>query len=108
MSGDYLPGALVRARGREWVVLPESHGDVLRLRPLGGSDEDASLIYLPLEHTPLEPAVFPPPRPEQAGTHTSALLLRDALRLTLRAVQARFAAWDGWRSSRVPTSSYRF
>lgn len=85
MSGDYLPGTLVRARGREWVVLPESRGDVLRLRPLGGSDEDASLIYVPLEHAPPEPAVFPPPRPEQAGTHTSALLLRDALRLTLRA-----------------------
>lgn len=85
MSGDYLPGALVRARGREWVVLPESHGDVLHLRPLGGSDEDASLVYVPLEPAPPEPAVFSPPRPEQAGTHTSALLLRDALRLTLRA-----------------------
>ena len=82
---DYLPGTLVRARGREWVVLPESRGDVLRLRPLGGSDEDATLIYVPLEHTPPEPAVFPPPRAEQAGTHTSALMLRDAWRLTLRA-----------------------
>ena len=80
MSGDYLPGALVRARGREWVVLPESHGDVLHLRPLGGSDEDASLVYVPLEPAPPEPAVFPPPRPEQAGTPTRALLLRAAWR----------------------------
>ena len=33
-------GSLVRTRGREWVVLPESTGEVLMLRPLGGLDEE--------------------------------------------------------------------
>jgi hypothetical protein len=32
----YAPGSLVTARGREWVVLPESEADMLVLRPLGG------------------------------------------------------------------------
>ena len=36
---DYLPGNLVRARGREWVVQADTHqgdgGSLLRLRPLG-------------------------------------------------------------------------
>jgi hypothetical protein len=31
---NFAPGALVRARGREWVVLPESVQDLLVLRPL--------------------------------------------------------------------------
>ena len=30
-------GALVRARGREWVVLPDSTDDLLMLRPGAGS-----------------------------------------------------------------------
>ena len=35
MSGAaFTPGSLVRARGREWVVLPESESDFLLLRPL--------------------------------------------------------------------------
>lgn len=35
-------GALIRARGREWVVLPESSEDpdLLVLRPLGGTDDE--------------------------------------------------------------------
>ena len=32
----FSPGTLVRARGREWVVLPEIEDDLLLLRPLGG------------------------------------------------------------------------
>ena len=34
-----LPGALVQARGREWVVLPESTDELLMLRPVGGLDK---------------------------------------------------------------------
>ena len=37
---DFMPGNLVRARGREWVVQSDTHqsdvGSLLRLRPLGG------------------------------------------------------------------------
>ena len=30
------PGAIGRARGREWVVLPNAAPNTLKLRPLGG------------------------------------------------------------------------
>ena len=36
----FAPGNLVTARGREWVVLPDSTDDFLVLRPLGGIDDD--------------------------------------------------------------------
>ena len=38
----YAVGSLVRARGREWVVLPGSAEDLLLIRPLGGTDEEVS------------------------------------------------------------------
>src|SRR5690606_16752823 len=44
-AARFAPGSLVRARGREWIVLPGSSGDVLRLRPLSGSEEDAALLH---------------------------------------------------------------
>ena len=53
---EFYPGSLVSARGREWIVLPESTTDTLRLRPLGGGEKDESLIYLPLELQPVGPA----------------------------------------------------
>ncbi len=46
--GRCAPGALVRARGRDWVVLPpeEEESDLVRIRPVDGSDAEAMLIYL--------------------------------------------------------------
>ena len=85
LEHDFMPGNLVRARGREWVVQSESRRDWLRLRPLGGADDDTIALIPELELQPVEPATFPWPRPEQAGNHAAALLLRDALRLKLRA-----------------------
>ena len=82
---DFMPGNLVRARGREWVVQSESRRDWLRLRPLGGADDDTISLIPELELQPVEPAIYPWPLPEQAGNHAAALLLRDALRLKLRA-----------------------
>ncbi|MCK6505652.1 DEAD/DEAH box helicase [Myxococcota bacterium] len=82
---DFAVGSLVRARGREWVVLPESEReqDVLWLRPLGGTDDEIAGLYRPLE--PVEPAVFRAPDPErELGNHRSLALLRDALRLGFR------------------------
>jgi superfamily II DNA or RNA helicase len=82
---DFMPGNLVRARGREWVVQSESRRDWLRLRPLGGADDDTIALIPELEIQPVEPATFPWPDPVLAGNHAAALLLRDALRLKLRA-----------------------
>jgi superfamily II DNA or RNA helicase len=89
----YKPGDLVRARGREWVVLPETRADLLRLRPLGGSEEDATLIYLPLEPEPPVAAIFDLPDPTKPGSQVAALLLRDALRLKLRAGAGPFRSF---------------
>lgn len=85
LEHDFMPGNLVRARGREWVVQSESRRDWLRLRPLGGADDDTIALIPELELQPVEPATFPWPEPEHAGNHAAALLLRDALRLKLRA-----------------------
>ena len=80
----YAPGSLVSARGREWVVLTGSSAETLCVRPVTGSDEDRTLIHLPLEIEPVREARFPLPGGNQLGGHDSALLLRDALLLSLR------------------------
>jgi superfamily II DNA or RNA helicase len=90
----FRPGGIVAARGREWVVLPgASDPDLLRLRPLGGAEEDSILIYLPLEPDAPCPASFPPPDPDKTGAQTAALLLRDALLLKLRAGAGPFRSF---------------
>jgi hypothetical protein len=53
------------------------------LRPLGGTEDEVTGIYLPLE--PVEPARFDLPDPAQVGDHRSCCLLRDAVRLSSRA-----------------------
>ena len=91
---QFRPGSLVSARGREWVVLPGGAGaDLLRLRPLGGAEEDSTLIYLPLEPVAPSSATFPPPDPDKSGAQAAALLLRDALRLKLRAGAGPFRSF---------------
>jgi len=60
------------------VVLPDSESDLLVLRPLGGSDDEITGIYLPLEN--VSPATFDLPDPSQVGDYRSARLLRDSNR----------------------------
>jgi superfamily II DNA or RNA helicase len=83
------PGSIVKVRGREWIALPQSqsekHEQVLKLRPLGGGDQSIATLYWPLEGAAVKPASFEPPDPSQSGSQSSALLLRDALLLKLRA-----------------------
>jgi superfamily II DNA or RNA helicase len=80
------PGRLVRLRGREWVVLPSDDLDVLLLKPLGGSEEEITGIYLPLAFEADQPseAEFPPPQPTDLGSFSSARLLLDSARLAFR------------------------
>ena len=84
MQASFNPGSLVSARGREWIVLPESDQQTLRLRPLGGGERDETLIYLPLERQPVQPATFPWPTVDQARNHSASQMLLDALQLKLR------------------------
>ena len=85
---SYAVGSLVRARDREWVVLPESKGDLLVLRPLGGTDDETTGIYLPLEK--VAQAQFDLPRPDRLGDYQSCRLLRDAVRLGFRSSAGPF------------------
>jgi superfamily II DNA or RNA helicase len=80
----YLPGTLVKARGRDWIVLPSQEAEVLKLRPLTGWDGHEVGIYLPVEPESVSSTSFSPPRPEQAGDAAGSLLLFDAARLSLR------------------------
>jgi hypothetical protein len=84
MAVPYSPGSLIRARGREWIVLTGSDADTLRVRPVSGSEEDQTLIHLALEAEPVAEATFPDPDVRQKAGHDAALLLRDALLLSLR------------------------
>lgn len=90
---EFLPGSLVAARGREWIVLPESDRQTLRLRPLGGGERDETLIYLPLERQPVQPASFPWPTVAQARNHSASQLLLDALQLKLRSGAGPFRSF---------------
>mgnify|MGYP001333702681 CR=1 FL=1 len=75
----YAPGSLVTARGREWVVLPDSSPDFLVARPLGGDAEFTTGLF-PDEVTP---ASFPRPstEPGEIGDNVAAGLLRTAMRV---------------------------
>ena len=83
------PGSIVQVRGREWVTLPQSRTEkqdqVLKLRPLGGGDQTNATLFWPLEGDQVHPASFALPNPALSGSQSSALLLRDALLLKLRA-----------------------
>ncbi|GAB4245451.1 MAG: helicase-related protein [Thermoleophilia bacterium] len=90
----FAVGSLVRARGREWVVLPESESDLLVLRPLGGTEDEVIGILPALE--PVEPATFALPDPRdraQIGDYRSARLLRDAVRLGFRSSAGPFRSF---------------
>jgi superfamily II DNA or RNA helicase len=80
----FSPGDMVRARGREWIVLPSPSPELLNVRPLSGTDDDAQLIVPALETVPVEAATFAAPAGDRLDTQDGARLLADALRLSLR------------------------
>jgi superfamily II DNA or RNA helicase len=85
------PGTLVHARGREWVVLPESTDELLMVRPVGGLDEETVGI-LPAIET-VSSATFSMPSKADLGDFTSGKLLRDAARLSTRAAAGPFRSF---------------
>src|SRR5437764_3547169 len=89
----YTAGSLVSARGRDWVVLPESADDMLVLRPLGGSDDDVAAVFPAFED--VQSAEFPPPSPDDLGDDLAAGLLRSALRIGFRSGAGPFRSLAG-------------
>jgi superfamily II DNA or RNA helicase len=85
------PGTLIRSRGREWVVLPESSDELLIARPLGGLDEEITGILPSIE--PVESSAFPLPSRNDVGDFSSGRLLREAARLSTRAAAGPFRSF---------------
>lgn len=83
----FSPGTMVSLRGRDWIVQPsENPEELLVVKPLGGSEEEITGIYLPLgfdEDVP-ENAEFPKPSSADLGNIASARLLYEAARLSFR------------------------
>ncbi len=96
-DGDaaFAPGDLVRARGREWIVLPQAAPEILRLRPLTGSEADIQTLAPKLELEPIISARFAAPDIARTGPSEAALLLKDALRLSLRRGAGPFRSLGG-------------
>jgi len=84
----FAPGTLVSARGREWVVLPESEDDLLVLRPLGGGEDDTAAVLPALES--VRSAEFPPPSAADLGDTAGGQLLRTALQVGFRSSAGPF------------------
>ena len=88
---SYGVGTLVKARGREWVVLPGSTEGLLKLRPLGGAQAEETGILTSLER--VEPASFGLPDAAKVGDFRSCRLLRDAVRLANRSGSGPFRSF---------------
>lgn len=86
------PGTIVRCRNRDWVLLPSDREDIHLLRPLAGAIDEVVAIHKGLAdligyESPaerLKPSKFEPPTPADLSDATSAHLLWQAARLTLR------------------------
>ncbi len=99
-ESSFAVGSLVSARGREWVVLPESDSDFLVLRPIGGTDDDTAGVIPSLED--VKPASFGLPSATDLGDDRSARLLRDALRIGFRSSGGPFRSLAGLNVSPRP------
>ncbi|MGC4035225.1 MAG: helicase-related protein [Chitinophagaceae bacterium] len=85
-SFDFKPGSLVTLRNRPWVILPSEDDELLLVKPLGGSEDEVTGIYKPLENDTDVPRTynFVKPSEKDLGDFTSAKLLYNAARLSFR------------------------
>jgi superfamily II DNA or RNA helicase len=83
---EHKPGTLVHFRNRDWMVLPSENEELLRIKPLGGSEEEetAVLLSVNIPGEKVTKADFPPPNPSLPGSFETARLLYDAFRLSFR------------------------
>ncbi|WP_036198944.1 helicase-related protein [Meiothermus ruber] len=90
-GANHTPGSLIKARGREWVVLPESQPPLLIARPIGGTEEEIAGIHTELEE--VSPSSFGTPTLDDLSDYRSGRLLREAVRLTSRNVAGPFRSF---------------
>lgn len=88
----FAHGSLIRLRNREWIVLPSNDPDLILIKPLNGSEEEITGIFLPLKFKEDEPEKFEfqPPTFDDLGNFNDALLLYNAARLSFRNVAGPF------------------
>lgn len=89
---EYKPGKLVTFREREWVVLPSGDPDLVMLKPMGGSEDETTAVYLPLQMPgeTIKEARFPNPTAGDLDDFQSARMLFDATRLSFRNASGPF------------------
>lgn len=82
----HQPGTLIHYRKRDWMVLPSDDTDILRIKPLGGSEEEETAVYLPISilNEKITSAHFPEPIATEIGAFETARILFDASRLSFR------------------------
>lgn len=86
MNKEHKPGTLVNYRGRDWIVMPSDDKEVLNIKPLGGSDYEATGIFLPLriQGQEITNTEISYPEIKDIGDFESAKLLFHASRLSFR------------------------
>lgn len=89
---QYKPGSLVEVRNRKWIILPSPNKEVVYLKPLGGSEDELTGIYLPLRFSEdqIKTTEFSPPVMEDIGDLSNAKILLNASRLSFRNVAGPF------------------
>lgn len=92
MVKEFKPGKLVAFRGRDWMVLPSADPELLLLKPLGGSEEEITGVFRPLNAPGEAVSETELPRPKAADLHdfSSAKLLFEANRLSFRNASGPF------------------
>lgn len=95
MTREYGTGTLIEYRKRPWVVQQSSEDDLVVLKPLGGTDDEAIGLYLPLYGKDFQLHSYNFKKPSSAdigklGYKQSALMLYDACRLSFRDIAGPF------------------
>lgn len=91
---EFQAGSLIELRNRKWIVLPtkSDQKDLLLLKPLGGSEEEITGIYLPLNFSAdeIKSTVFEYPSVEDIGDLHTSKILYNAARLSFRNASGPF------------------
>lgn len=95
MSVKKSPGELVTFRGRDWIVLPSQDPDVQLLKPIGGSNDEITGVFLPLQvpSDEIKKAEFAAPTVNDLGDFQTAKMLFDATRLSFRHASGPFRSF---------------
>lgn len=93
----YKTGALVKLRDRDWIVMDTNDPELLYVKPLDGTDDEMTCIYLPLnshfKNDEPKSTEFIKITHDDIGTSFELKTLYDALRLSFRNSSGAFRSW---------------